>query len=49
MKFHDPHESPISVERPISVNISAEIRTISVGNFFPTEIDHGIPSLQTPS
>ena len=47
-KFPDPHDSPISLERPISVNISAEIRTISVGNYFPTEIDYGILSLQTP-
>ena len=45
-RFPDSHESPISVERPISVNNSAEMRMISVGKFFPTEIGQGIPSLQ---
>ena len=45
-RFPDSHESPISVERPISVNNSAEMRTISVGKLFPTEIGQGIPSLQ---
>ena len=41
--FPDPRESCISVERPISVENWAEVRTISAGKFFPTGIDQGTP------
>ena len=46
-KIPDLHEILISVEKPFSVKNSAEMRRISVGKFFPTEIGKGIPRLLT--